>query len=40
MPHDVTPALALSALNATLAQLQPAGMALPTLTTPAVSCPE
>ncbi len=40
MPHDVTPALALSALNATLAQLQPAGTALATLTTPTVSCPE
>ncbi|XQA63212.1 hypothetical protein ACM9XD_07680 [Xanthomonas sacchari] len=39
MPHDVTPALALSALNATLAQLQPAGTALATLTSPAVSNP-
>lgn len=39
MPHDVTPALALSALNATLAQMSPPGMALATLTTPAVSDP-
>lgn len=40
MPHDVTSTLALSALNATLAQMSPPGMALATLTTPAVSDPE
>ncbi|MET0550888.1 MAG: hypothetical protein ABW002_16625 [Xanthomonas sp.] len=39
MPHDVPPALALSALNATLTQLHPPGTALATLTSPAVSDP-